>query len=753
MTITNSNLAPMDAGEQGIGGIDINRLISAFRRRWLMLVSVTLVVLIGVAVFTFAQTPRYTATASIMINTRTSQVSGIQQVLSGLSGLSDESVLDTEVEVLRSRTLADRVVKALNLDNDPEFNDALRPASPLNNMLRGRLGAVRALFGKGPTPTTAPLGPQANALMSSEIHDGVVDEVLRHLIVRRSGTTYVINLSFISTNPAKAAAIANAYADRYLVEQMQAKYDASQAASRWLNQRLAELQPEVEQAEAAVQQYKAQHGLLASVGSSLTEQEISNLNTQLDQAKADLAEKDARMRTAQQEVQAGSTGDNLAGPLTSSTVSGLRTQQAEASSKVADLQTKYGPRHPEVQRAQRQLADINSQISAELARQVANLRSEYTIAAQRVASLQASLAGAKGTLVGNNAASVQLDDLQRRASASSTLYDSLLARAKQVSTDQGNEQADGRIVSHAKIPTGASSPNKLMNLALGLMVGLGGGVGGIFLLEMLGSGVNTTEEVERYFRLPHLGPVLMLDSNTKGKNAGIEASRYVADKPLSAFSEAFRNLRASIQFSKIDGPVKVVALTSAVPGEGKTTTTVCLGKSMAMSGAKVVIVDCDLRCGAVNRLLDVVPGAGLIEVLKGTADLDDVLIRDHASGAWVLPLAETVYSPLDVFGSEAMDRLLEELRRRFDIVLLDTAPVIPVSDTRILAAKADVVVLLAQWRKTPRRVIESAIASLNFVGADIAGIALTQVDAHELSKYGEGDAGFYYPAYRRYYVQ
>jgi exopolysaccharide transport family protein len=692
--------------------------------------------------------------SAVMINTRTSQVSGIQQVLSNLSGLSDDSVIDTEVEILKSRAVADRVVKTLNLDNDPEFNEALRPKHSISGKIRAQLAALGVTLGKPAAPSAMSASPQAQALARAEAHDGVIDHVIHSLTVKRLGATYVISLGFQSKDPAKTAAIANAYADTYLFEQMQAKYDANQEANRWLNQRLAELQPQVEQAENAVQRYKADHGLLASVGSSLTEQEISNLNSQLDQAKADLAEKDARMRTAQQELQSGATGDSLAGPLSSPVMSGLRVQQAEASSKVADLQTKYGPRHPEVQRAQRQLTDVNTQISNELARQISNLRGEDAIAAQRVSSLQASLAGAKGTLVGNNAASVELDDLQRRATASSTLYDSLLTRAKQVSTDQGNEQPDARIVSHARIPTAPSSPNKPLYLAVGLLMGLGGGVGSVLLMEALGSGLTTSGEVERFFNLPHLGPILLLDSTTNKKSSsGIEASRYVADKPLSAFSEAFRSLRASILFSKVDGPVKVVALTSALPGEGKTTTTVCLGKSMAMSGAKVVIVDCDLRCGTVNRLLDVATGVGLIEVLQGTAKLDDVLIRDAASGAWVLPLAEAVYTPVDLFGSEAMDRLLDELRARFDIVLLDTAPVIAVSDTRILAAKADVVVLLAKWRKTPRKVIESAIAYLSYVGADIAGIALTQVDARELAKYGDGDAGFYYPSYRRYYIQ
>jgi len=193
-------------------------------------------------------------------------------------------------------------------------------------------------------------------------------------------------------------------------------------------------------------------------------------------------------------------------------------------------------------------------------------------------------------------------------------------------------------------------------------------------------------------------------------------------------------------------------VTSAMPGEGKTTTTFCLGKSMAMSGAKVVVVDCDLRRRNISRLLGVEPESGLTEVLQGLAHLDDVLIEDKASGAWFLPLAKSPYNPRDLFGSQAMDRLLEELRRRFDIVLLDTAPVIPVSDTRLLAPKADVVVFLVQWRKTPRKAIEAAFAMLRSVGAEVAGIALTLVDVREQAKYGYGDPGYYYRSYKKYYA-
>jgi polysaccharide biosynthesis transport protein len=734
-------------------GDDINRLIAIFRRRARLFISVVVLVMAGVLIVT-SQTPRrYTAVATVMIDSRKRDVSDIQQVMADLPANSD--AVDTEVEILKSRTLAGRVVDALRLDQDPEFNSALRPPSAVSEVLHSPAKFISGVFGGQPSKPSG-----ANQLALTDVqrtiaHDAVVDQVLADLTVKRSGTTFVIDIGFTSRNSARAAEIANAFADKYLLEQLEAKLDATQQATLWLNQRLAELQPQVESAQAAVEQYKAQHGLLASVGSSLTEQEISNLNTELDQAKADMAEKDARVRSAKSEVDSGATGENLTGSLSSATMMQLRGQQATASSKVADLQTKYGPKHPEVQRAERELADINAAIAQEVSRNVANLQSESDVAHQRVASLEGSLSGAKGTLVGNNAASVELADLQRRADAASTLYDSLLGRAKEISVDQGNEQSDARVVSHAKIPLGPSSPNQQLNLTLGLVLGLALGAGVVMLLEALDNGLTTSEDVERYFGLPHLGAIPLMQSTMRGKSKGRDAlpHDHLVDAPLSAFAESFRNLRASILFSKVDAPVRIIAVTSALPGEGKTTTAVCLARSMALSGAKVVVVDCDLRRRSISKALEETREHGLIELLQGSAGLEDVLIPDGLSEAQFLPLAESAYTPKDLFGSAAMDRLLEDLRQRFDFVLLDTAPVIPVSDTRVLAPKADVVVFLAQWRRTPRKAIHAAMDLLTSVGADVAGIALTLVDVRGQARYGYGDAGYYYEHYRRYYSQ
>jgi capsular exopolysaccharide synthesis family protein len=227
---------------------------------------------------------------------------------------------------------------------------------------------------------------------------------------------------------------------------------------------------------------------------------------------------------------------------------------------------------------------------------------------------------------------------------------------------------------------------------------------------------------------------------------------YMLENPLSSFAESFRNLRTSVLFARVGEQVRVVTITSSVPGEGKTLTSICLGRTLALGGTHTVIVDCDLRQRNLLRQLGREAEVGLLEVLAGTATLDQALILDEASGAYLLPLAKgTSFTPKDVFASSAMDRLLEQLRARFEIVVLDTAPILPIADTKVLAPKSDIVVFLAHWRKTPRKAVENSLKQLDSVGAHIGGVALTLVDAKEQARSGYGDAGYYYKSYRSYY--
>jgi exopolysaccharide transport family protein len=724
------------------------QLIATFRRRQKVFAATLAVVMAAVVVFTLEQTPRYTATSYVMIDTRKHDVAKIDEVLSGLS--SDSSAVDTEVEILKSRSLATRVVQDLHLDQDPEFNSTLRKPSLVSTVL-----SAPGQFFKSAAPVQSPQAAAAQKVLAEKkMNDRVIDAVLKRLRVARQGLTYVIAIDFTSVSQTKAAEISNTIANDYLLEQLEAKFDATKQASQWLNDRLSQLRVQVEQAEGAVAAYRAQNGLMSAVGSTLTEQEVSNLNQQLALAQADEAQAEAKVRTARQQMASGSNGEDVGAALDSEVVKSLRQQYAQVSGELADLETKYGQRHPEVQRKMRQLDDIKGQIQQEINRTISNLDAQAQVARQRAGSVQASLSRARGTLAGNNQASVRLNELERNAASVRTLYESFLNRFKETTTQQGMEDSDARVVSKAKIPSEPSFPKLGLNLALGLIFGVLAGVGAIFLAEALDSGMATSEDIERYLGVASLGSVPLLSSTQGGGKGGPQSpAEIIVEKPLSAFAEAFRNLRTSIIYSRVDKPVRVIAVTSSLPGEGKTTTAFCLGRAMAMSGSRTVVVDCDVRRRNINRLLDHEPTAGLMEVLAGKATLDQALIMDNASGAWFLPLARSSFTPKDLFGGQAMANLLTELKTRFEFVLLDTAPVLPVADTRSLAPQADVVVFLTQWRRTPRRAVQSAFELLRSVGADIAGVALTQVDVREQARYGYGDAGYYYRAYRKYYVQ
>ncbi|MBU2136034.1 MAG: polysaccharide biosynthesis tyrosine autokinase [Alphaproteobacteria bacterium] len=731
------------SGRRSGGGLadqfDLRRLFNIFRRRVRLFGAVAALVFLAAIFITFTATPMYTATANVMLDTRQEQVVNVEAVLSGLP--ADSSVVDTEVEILKSRRLAERVVNALQLSQDPEFNSELAPPSLLSNVKDSVLGVVSSA-----KPRDIPDDPIAQ----QKAQERIVDAVLSRLSVRRAGLTYVINVSFESESPTKAATIANKFAELYLLEQLEAKFDATQQANAWLNTRLDGLRQQVLTDEAAVQNYRIANNLLSAAGTNLTETEISNYNQSLAEARAQVAEDQARLSTARSQLARGSSGDDLGEALSSPVIQQLRQQRATVSAKVADLQGRYGERHPEMLTANRQLTDIDAQIQAEIQRIISNLEAKVQVSRQRAAAIGGSLSNARGTLVGNNQAQVRLNELERTAEASRTLYESYLNRYKETSSQQGIEQSDARVVSSATIPTGQSSPKVPLNLALGLVLAMGCGLGAVVLAEMLDSGLATAEDVEHRLEVSYLGAVPLLASVAEGKMGS--PIDYVIDKPLSSFAEAFRNLRASVIYSRLGEAVKVVAITSSLPGEGKTTTSVCLARSAAQQGLKVILVDCDLRRRSVNRLFGAEPARGLIEVLAGEATLEEVLTTDQVTGARLLPLAKSSMTPKDVFGSAAMDRLLEELRRTYDLVILDTAPVLPVADTRVLAPKADVVVFLAHWRKTPQHAIEAAFRLLSGTGAHLAGVALTQVDMKQQAKYGYGDPGYYYAEYKKYYV-
>jgi exopolysaccharide transport family protein len=732
------------AGMRPSGAFDLNRLISTIRRRLSLAIAVGAVVFAVAVVVTFLMPARYLGSVDVMIDpvmtdSRAEDVVKVQAPMGGLP--TDTNTVDSEVEVLRSRALADRVATELGLDRDPEFNTSLQPPNFLT-FLKGLTS-----FLKSP--------PHAGGMTPAQAaHEGVVGNLMAATSVHRAGMTYLINVGVLSTDSAKAARLANAFADNYVEQQLEAKFQANQNAGDFLNKRMVQLRQEVLDADTAVEQYKIANNLMSAQGATLTEGEITGLDQQLATTRASQAEAEARLNTARAQMARGSNGEDVGEALDSPVIQHLRQQRATVSAQVADLQGRYGDKHPEMLKAKRQLADIDAQIQAEIKRIISNLEAQAQVARQRTASIQGSVNASKGSLAGNNRATVRLNELQRNADASKALYEAFLNRFKETSAQSGVEKSNARIVSHSAIPTRPAEPNKLLNLALGFVLAAGAAMAAVMLAEALDNGLTTADDIDSQLDLPSLGSIPLLSSTLegiKGKASRLSPVSFVVEKPVSAFAEAFRNLRASIVFSKVGEPVKVIAITSSLPGEGKTTTSLCLARTIALGGASVIVVDCDLRQKAVNDFIKGDVTVGLVEVLNGDVTLDQALVKDEATGAVLLPLAKPTYTAKDIFSSDAMHRLLQELRRRYDVVILDTAPVLPIADTRILAPQADVVVLLARWRKTPKKAIENSLRLLASGGAYIAGAALTQVDMKQQSRYGYGDPGYYYRSYKKYY--
>ncbi|TFW15334.1 capsular biosynthesis protein [Brevundimonas intermedia] len=712
--------------------IDLQRYVAAFRRRAGLFMAVATVVCLIVLALMLGQTPVYTATANLQINTRKEQVIAGPAVLSALD--AEAAIVDTEVEVLKSPQLAAGVVDALNLAQDPEFNARLRKST---------FAALADRTGR-------------TAIPDREIErQQVIDAVSRRLTVRRVGLTYSMAVGFTSDSPTKAARIANAFAERYLQSQLTAKFDANSQANAFLGARLEDLRRQVETADAAVSLYRIENGLLSAQGATLTEQEISVYNQQLASARAQQAEQDARLRTARSQMAAGSNGDDVGEALTSPVVQNLRAQRAAISIRVADLSVRYGPLHPDMIRARQELADIDAQIQAEIRRVVSNLDAQAQVAQQRAASVQASLNAARGVLADNNAASVRLRELEGEAEAARAIYRAFLDRYRETSAQTGVEQADARIVSRATPPTSQSAPNLMLSLALGLVLGVGVGALAVIVANTMQTGLGGPEDIERKLGLAPIGTIPLASSVAAPEDRDLHPIDLVLQRPLSVFTEAFRALRTSITpiVSVVGEPAgRIVAVTSALPGEGKTTAAVCLTRVAARSGGRILLIDGDPRRRGVTRMLGLDPNAGLAEVLHGAASWRNLLVLDPASGAHVLPLSGAGLSADDLFAAPPMDALLTELRQAFDLIVIDTAPVLVLADARVLAAKADSVLLLARWRKTPARTVAAAVRILNQSGARTLGVTLTQVDVRAQARQDYGHAGYDYQAYRKYYA-
>lgn len=683
-----------------------------FRRNILLFSCVTGLVVAGVAAWTLTRVPVYESKASLLVEVATPDVVDVKAVTKDVA--SNSEAIETQVRLIGSPDVARRAAVAYA---------ALRPSA---------------------------------ALSATDKREELAQAILGSVTVARVGATFVIEVSATAADPQFATDAANLVAQEYMAAQRQAKVTANSDAGKFLEARTAELRAEASAADAALQQYKISNGLMSAQGSTMAEQEVSTLNQQIAQAEAELAEKQGRLSAAEGQLRAGGGGADVGAALGSGTIGSLRQSEAAASTKVAEMESRYGPLHPDLNRARSELNEIRSQIQQEIDRILSNLRADVRVAASRLGSLRSSRARATGTLAGNNSAAVGLMELERRADAAKGIYETFLKRLQETSAQEGLQQANARLTSAAELPDDPVFPNRRLAALIGIVGGVLTGFAAIAIAEYVRGGIRTKSDIEKRLRVRYAGAVPTLDSTLGKERATEPPEEYVISHPFSIFAESFRALQAFMMLggAKAAGAQsgRVIAITSALPQEGKTTTSTCLARTTAMGGARTVLVDCDLRRRGSSALMVNQQRAGLYEYLRGEATLDEALVLHEPSGMYLLGTAAPQPDARDPLTPENLARMTAELRQRFEVIILDTAPVLGVADARAVAASADRVLVITRWSKTSADAVEATIEILLAAGAKISGVALSQVDIAKYASTGHNDIYNYQRQFRGYYV-
>lgn len=723
------SLGPDDAGGDGIGLADAIRILR--RRRSVILACVVVVTAIS-AVTVFNLTPRYTAEAALMLDPRKTQVLDVQAVVSGLP--ADTAVVRSEVEILKSSTLAEAVAKNTNLVAVPEFNPHLRKPTFMSVILTPVHWMVSGFKSLLALPPSTPAVDSAHAELIA-----AASELQKHLEVVNDGRSYVIKVEVQSEDPALAAKLANAYTSAYLDAQLKAKFDTVQHATQWLNDHLAALQAKVEASDRAGQVFAAAHNLTQTGTQTVNSQQISELNTQLVLASADLAQKEANLQQVQASLRGGGVSA-AAQVLSSPVIQNLREQETMLAQREAELATRYKPEHPAMINIRAQERDLNQKIQDEIDRIVRAMQGDVTAARAKVGSLRQSLGQLQSSA--ESAAVVQLRELQREAEANRTLYENFLNRFKQTSAQEDIQQPDARIIADATTPAVPSFPKKVPLIGFAFLGSVMMGVFAAFGIERLDGGFRTGEQFEKLTQTPVLG----LEPDLRGE----EPQNVVIDRPVSAYAEAIRSIRTALRYSDVDDPPKVIMVTSSLPNEGKTIFALSLARSVAKSGGRALLIDCDMRRPALSQLFDVDAQPGLLSFFDDKSGKTNAIRVDTESGLHFIPVASGISNPQDLLGSKHMKVLIDVMRPRYDLIVLDTPPLLAVSDALVLSHIADASIFLVRWARTARPVALGALKSFRAIGGKLAGVVLARVDMRAHSTYGYGDPGFYYGYYGKY---
>jgi polysaccharide biosynthesis transport protein len=723
-------------------------LFSLRRHRWLILACTMIGSAAGSAVL-LSLPPTYTAESSIVLDARKPRLVDLPSLVSEQTTAPEVAQLRSEVDVLQSKDLAARVIDRLRLMNQPEFQDT---RSRLSTVLAAARKAIAQhlpwLAPRLPWPTARPVDPPVTLALRARA--AAIEFYRQHLTVANDGRSYVIRIQYRSRNPDLAAAVVNTHVQLYLHDQVTYKQEIGREASNWLTRELSNLQTKLRSSEEAVQRFREDNQIVQSGDTTLLSQQLAAVNAQIPAAEAELANRESRLQRARQLLQRNAI-DTQPDVLDSVLIQRLREDESALERRRADIEATFGENHPTVQRIKAEIQTMRGNIRVAVARVVKGLENEVDVARAKESELRSRLVELERRTVVADRAEGKLRDLQREVHANNSLIEVLLNRYKQVSAQEEIQQPDARVVSAAVSPVAPSFPRLSIHLPLLGLISFLSGAALAFLKELTRRGFKGTHEIEIECDLPSLGSVPIVPRVWPRQAVPQDL---VADSPHSTFAEAIRYVRNSIQASglALRASPKTFLVTSSLPHEGKTVLAISLARSFATSGKKTLLIDCDLRNPSVPASISPPEGTEcLSRVLARDADWHDGIYRDGKSALDVMSATSSIAAPHDLVACPAMRALIDQCRRHYDIVILDSPPITAVSDALTLSRWVDATMLAVRWGVTPREIAKTSLNKLFQSGARLCGAVLTQVDLRR-GIFSPAEMEYYHKHNRVYYV-
>jgi len=749
------------------GKLNPRQLWRTIKKRRLLIAVIAIVVTSVVTVVSFQTKSIYQASATVEIEkeNRTLVRSGdvIIQTDEGADDAYFVAVnMKTKIRVIQSRPLLEDVVATLNLEKNPRFLEVdgkksiWEAVKSLGARIKGQSAPpVPALAPPPPLKEVGTRSAEESARLAPYV--GVLAE---HLTAEPLEETRMLVISYSHTDPALASSIVNTVAQVFIDRSFQNSTEKFTKTSNWLDQMTRELKAKVEQSEAAVANYTREHNLFSIDGKeTLNTEKLSRLFDQYTRIESDRILKESLY----EEVKAGRL-DRLPEAFSDPRTGELQKKGGDLSVQLAQLNVKYGPDNPRVAEVKQELAEIEAQVAGSRTHLEGKLKADYERAVRDERSIKAALEEAKSEAVQQNTANIQFNILKQEVETAKQLYTDFLQKTNQAQVQLAEQHNNMRIIEPSQVPGAPVGPNRLRTIGMSWFLSLVAGIGLAFLLEQLDNTIKTVEDVNRYAGLPALGVIPAISSRMPRRLLGnrkqsrpVLAPAESADKMVgygaevqlvaldnrSSAAEAYRGLRTSVLLSSAGGPPRSVMCTSGQPGEGKTTTVINTAISLAQLGSSVLIIDADLRKPGTHKVFGVRHDTGLSTYLSGEhVPLDDVIHKLPVQNLHLIPCGPIPPNPAELVSSEKMKEMIQTLSRRFDHILVDSPPLMHVTDPVVLSTLVDGVILVIHGGKSTREVVRRARTELSSVGAKVFGVVLNNLDLKR-----EGYDDYYYYSY------